>query len=87
MVKLMESQATVNSEGTQKVIVDSFGATLTGTGLSGDGVPLVTMASDLSATITGVTTPVTYVGYNGQMFQDRARDAFAKSIRSGLLFS
>ena len=90
MVKIMESQAAVDATNSQRILVDGFGpGVVTGTGSSGDGVPLVTMASDMVASpaITGVTTPTTLVGWNDQRFQDIARDAYARSIRSNLIFS
>jgi hypothetical protein len=87
MVKILESHGTVDASNTQRVSLDSFGATQTGIGLSGDGVPLVTMASDLVRVIPGVSTPTTFVGAGNQYFQDHARNAYARSIRRNLIFS
>ena len=84
MVKLMESQATVDSSNRQKIIVDGFGAVVTAAGVSGAGIPRVTVANDsaFSATITSLN------GWtNGQMFQDVARNTYANGIRLNLSFS
>jgi len=82
MVKLMESQATVDGANRQRVVVDSFGATVTGVGSSGAGVPRVTVASDsaFSATITSLN------GWGDGMFQDVARNTYANGIRANLSF-
>ena len=101
MTRLMESQQTVSNfyqdqnppyaaygHNIQKVIVDGFsGNIVTGTGISGDGVPVVTMASDYPTAITGVNVATSYVGWNNNMFRDVARNAYAKSIRKNLIFS
>ena len=83
MVKLMESQATTDAANRQKIIVDGFGAVVTTPGVSGAGVPRVTVASDsaFSASITSLN------GYGDQMFQDVARNAFANGIRYNLTFN
>ncbi len=86
MVKILESHAVVDASNNQRVSVDFFGA-VTGTGLSGDGVPLVTMASDLTRVIAGISTPTTFVGATNQYYQDYARNAYARSIRNNLTFS
>ena len=88
MAKLMESQATVDPTNSQRVLVDGFsGDIVTGTGISGPGVPVVTMSSD-SATANAVyTAPVNYMGWSDQMFVYPARIAYAKNIRRNLTFS
>lgn len=83
MVKLMESQAAVDSSNRQRVTVDAFGAVTTGTGVSGAGIPRVTVSSDSSIT----TTISTLNGWSDQMFQDPARNAYANGIRYNLVFS
>jgi len=83
MVKLMESQAVVDASNRQRVTVDAFGAVQTGTGASGVGIPRVTVSSDSSIT----TTISTLNGWNDQMFQDPARNAYANGIRTNLVFS
>ena len=82
MVKLMESQATVDASNRQKVIVDGFGAVVTGYAGSGAGIPRVTVSSDstFSATIN------TIAGWGDQMFTDPARTAYAVGIRANLSF-
>lgn len=88
MVKLMESKGTVDVGNNRRIVVDGFaGSVLTGTGVSGDGVPLVTMASDYPTAITGVNTSTNYMGWNSQMFKDTARDSYARNIRKNLVFS
>ena len=94
MVKMMESKATVDAGRLKRVTVDSFGTdNVTGigpsttVGVSGSVVPLVTIASDFSENLTGLFTSTSYVGYNGQMYQDVARNSYAQGIRSKLNFS
>ncbi len=83
MVKLMESQATVDASNRQRVVVDGFGAVVTGVGASGVGVPRVTVASDsaFSATITSLN------GWGDGMFQDVARNTYANGIRTNISFA
>lgn len=80
MVKLMESQATVDASNRQRVVVDSFGAVVTGAGPGGAGVPRVTVAND-SAFTTNITA---LNGWGDQMFTDPARTAYAVGIRANL---
>jgi len=87
MVKILESHAVVDASNNQRVSVDFFGSTVTGIGPSGDGVPLVTMASDLVRVIPGISTPTTFMGAGNQYFQDYARNAYARSIRRNLHFT
>ena len=83
MVKLMESQATVDASNRQRVIVDGFGAVVTGYAASGAGIPRVTVSNDslFSATITSLN------GWGDQMFTDVARNTYANGIRTNLAFS
>ena len=83
MVKLMESQATVDAQNRQRVTVDSFGGVVTGTGASGTGVPRVTVSSDstFNANIG------TLNGWNQQMFQDVARNTYSNGIRLYVQFN
>jgi len=94
MVKMMESKGTVDANRMKRIAVDSFGTdNITGVGgstsigVSGGVVPLVTIANDFSANLTGLFTSTSYVGYNDQMYQDVARNAYAQNIRSKLNFS
>jgi hypothetical protein len=83
MVKLMESQAAVDASNRQRVTVDSFGNTVTGVGASGAGIPRVTVSNDSNF----LATISTLNGWNDQMFQDPARNAYANGIRYNLVFS
>ena len=90
MVKMLESQVNTDLNNNQRVTVDGFVA-ITGTGPSGIGIPLVTIANDstiTTGTVTGLTTGMTtFGGWNGQIFQDTARNAFARGIRRKLNFN
>jgi hypothetical protein len=77
MVKLMESQATVDAGNRQRVSLDAAPATVT--------VAQAT-ASNLNVTLGGVST-VNIAGYNQQQFIDVARTAYNTGIRSKLTFS
>ena len=83
MVKLMESQAAVDSSNRQRVTVDSFGNIVTGVGASGTGVPRVTVANDSNF----LATISTLNGYNDQMFQDVARNTYSSGIRANIVFA
>jgi len=83
MVKLMESQAAVDSSNRQRVTVDSFGNTITGVGASGAGIPRVTVSNDSNF----LATISTLNGYNDQMFQDVARNSYASGIRANIVFA
>ncbi len=94
MVKMMESKGTVDANRMKRISVDSFGTdNITGVGgstsvgVSGGIVPLVTIANDFSQNLTGLYTSTSFVGYNDQMYQDIARNAYAQGIRSKLNFS
>lgn len=79
IVKLMESQATVDSANRQRITIDSLG---TGTA--------VTTTIPVSGTVTATVSSAaisTIAGQNQQMFQDVARNAYANGIRNNLLFS
>jgi predicted RNA-binding protein Jag len=85
MVKLMESQATVDVANRQRVTVDMFPgnvATLP-TYTAGATLPTVTTVS----AVTSVTNMVTLAGQNQQMYQDVARNTYANGIRQNLIFS
>jgi hypothetical protein len=90
----MESKGTVDANRIKRITIDSFGTdsvtgigASTGIGVSGGVVPVVTIANDFSANLTGLFTSTSVVGYNDQMYQDIARNAYAKGIRSKLIFS
>ncbi len=84
MVKLMESQGTVDVGNRQRVVVDAFGTGIvTGVGNSGAGVPRVTVSTD-SAFSTTITS---FLGAGDQAFQDVARNTYANGIRANLQFS
>ena len=94
MVKMMEAKASVDAGKIKRVTIDSFGTdNVTGVGpsttigVSGSVVPLVTISNDFSENLTGLFTSTSYVGYNDQVYQDVARNAYARGIRSKLIFS
>lgn len=79
MVKLMESQATVDAGNRQRITIDSLG---TGTA--------VTTTIPVSGTVTATVSSAaisTMAGQNQQMFQDVARNAYANGIRQNLIFT
>lgn len=89
MVKLMESQATVDTANRQRVTVDAWGTSVsTGTGTS-TGVPRVALATDSTVgTVTSVTNVATIGSYQTQqMFGDVAHGVYANAIRRNLVFS
>ena len=91
MVKLMESQAAVDSSNRQRITLDSLGPATAIT----NTVPVsgtVTVSSITAGTVTVgnaslATTVSTLAGQNDQMFQDFARTAYATGIRQNLVFS
>lgn len=88
MVKLMESQETVDGANRQRVTVDMFPgnvATLP-TYTAGATLPTVTTVTTVSA-VTSVANMVTLAGQNQQMYQDVARNSYANGIRQNLVFS
>lgn len=79
MVKLMESQATVDAGNRQRITIDSLG---TGTA--------VTTTIPVSGTVTATVSSAaitTLAGQNQQMYQDVARNAYANGIRQNLIFT
>lgn len=78
IVKLMESQAVVDTANRQRITLDSLGTTAVTTTVPVSGTVTATVAS---------TTVTTLAGQNQQMFQDIARDAYANGIRQNLSFS
>jgi hypothetical protein len=78
MVKLMESQATVDAGNRQRITLDALGAIGTTVPVSGT----VTVG-----TISAVTNMTSLAGQNQQMYQDVARNAYANGIRNNLIFS
>ena len=91
MVKIMESQATVDAQNRQKINIDAMGTAGSATTsnitvpVTLSGSPTVTLSSQaVTLTSTAVTT---LNGQNQQMFQDPARMAYAVGIRNNLTFS
>ena len=83
MVKLMESQAAVDSSNRQRITLDSLGpATAITTTVPVSAFNTVTVGNASLA-----TTVSTLAGQNDQMFQDSARTAYALGIRQNLVFS
>ena len=86
MVKLMESQAAVDSANRQRIAVDSWGSVTTGNGVGvagASGTLRVSVASD-----SGFATNIaTLNGWGDQMFQDVARNTYANGVRYNLAFS
>lgn len=79
IVKLMESQGTVDAGNRQRITIDSIGpATAITTTIPVSGTVTATISS---AAIT------TLAGQNQQMYQDVARNAYANGIRQNLIFS
>jgi hypothetical protein len=90
MVKIMESQSTVDFANRQRITIDAIG-TGTPTAL-GATIPVsgsLTTAGTVSTvtTVTSVTNMVTLAGQNQQMYQDPARNAYANGIRQNLSFT
>lgn len=86
MVKLMESQAAVDSANRQRITLDSLG---TGTAIT-TTVPVsgtVTATVSLSAGANAIGSITAIDGQNHQMFQDWARQAYNSGIRGNLIFS
>ncbi len=89
MVKLMESQATVDSANRQRVTLDAWGTSvLVGTGTSAS-CPRVALGTDSTVgTVSSVTNVVTIGGWAAQqMYGDVAHDVYANAIRRNLTFS
>jgi predicted RNA-binding protein Jag len=89
IVKLMESQATVDGANRQRVTVDAITGALTLATVTTVG----TVSSITGGTITTITNPVplgnlaTLASYDQRQFIDGARNAYANSIRQNLIFS
>lgn len=82
IVKLMESQATVDLGNRQRVTIDSLGALGATMPVSGS----LTTAGTVS-TVSTVSAITTFLGQNQQAFQDVARNTYANGIRNNLIFS
>jgi hypothetical protein len=89
IVKLMESQAVVDSANRQRMTLDSLG---TGTAIT----TTIPVSGTVTSTVTGATLAagaaaigsITAIdGQNHQMFQDFAKSAYASGIRQNLIFS
>lgn len=76
MVKIMESQATVDVANRQRITLDALGAI-------GATMPV---SGTVTATVSSAAIS-TMAGQNQQMFQDVARNSYANGIRQNLIFS
>jgi hypothetical protein len=81
MVKIMESQATVDAANRQRITIDAMGA------LTSMPVTIGAGAAAIGSVVFGATASVNIAGQNQQMYQDPARNAFANGIRQNLIFS
>jgi hypothetical protein len=89
MVKLMESQATVDVANRQRITLDAWGAgVLLGTGTSAS-CPRVGLGTDSTVgTVTSVTNVATIGSYAAQqMYGDVAHDVYANALRRHLVFA
>ena len=95
MVKIMESQATVDAANRQRVAISEVYGTGASVALQ---TPRVTVANDsvvalaagaaaIGSVTFGATASTLIAGQNQQMYQDPARNAFANGIRQNLIFS
>jgi|WetSurMetagenome_2_1015567.scaffolds.fasta_scaffold167931_2 hypothetical protein len=82
LVKLMDSQAVVDSNTRQRITLDSWGSLSTGTGTS-TGCARVAIGTDSTV---GVLTSIGSWDAR-QMFQDQAHNVYANSIRRNLTFN
>jgi hypothetical protein len=91
MVKLMESQATVDAGNRQRITIDALGGAAVTTTVPVSGSVTATVASTtLTAATAGIITNATIAtiaGQNQQMYQDVARNAYANGVRNNLTFS
>ena len=90
MVKLMESQATVDSANRQRITLDSWGlaSTLLGTGTSANCARVALGSDSTVGTVTSVTNVVTIGSYTAQqMFGDVSHDVYANALRKNLTFT
>lgn len=83
IIKLMESQATVDGANRQRVTVDAMTGALTLATVTTVG----TVSSITAGTITTVGNMTTLAGYDQRQYIDGARNAYANSIRQNLIFS
>lgn len=84
IVKLLESQAAVDTAQRQRVTLDAITA--------GTVLPTVTTVTTVATvtTVTGVTNVTnlgTLAGYDQRLYSDWARQAYNTGIRSALTFS
>lgn len=92
IVKLLESNAVVDSAQRQRVNLDAISAspfTLTGAGTAA-GALRVTLPTDSTGILAGVTTVAnltTVGGMDREQYINIARNAYANGIRSKLIFS
>ena len=93
IVKLMESQAVVDSGNRQRITLDSIGANTaitTTLPVTVSGTVATTLASTTVTSIsagTNIIGGVTIDGQGRQMFTEAARQAYNSGIRSNLIFS
>jgi len=88
LVKILESNATVDGQNRQRVVLDNSSATCninTVTGVT--TVSSVTTVGSLTGAVSSVGNLGTVAGYDQRQFIDGARSAFANAIRSKLTFS
>lgn len=81
MVKLMESQATVDGANRQRMTLDALPTIALTNTVPVSGTVTATVAS------TAVTNVTALAGQNQQMFQDVARNTYANGVRQNLVFS
>lgn len=88
MVKLMESQAAVDSGNRQRITLDSLGTgTAVTTTVPVSGTVTANIGSGSIAAGTNVIGGVTIDGQGRQMFTEIARQAYNSGIRGNLIFS
>ena len=81
IAKLLESQAAVDPQQRQRVVVDA-GITIAASQTIGTVTTVTTVG-----TVTSVTNLAAVNGWNQQMFSDPARTSYNTGIRSQLTFS
>lgn len=92
IVKLLESNAVVDSAQRQRVNLDTVSAapfTITGAGTAANAlrVTLPTDSTGILAGVTTVTNLTTVAGMDREQYINIARNAYANGIRSKLIFS
>jgi hypothetical protein len=89
MVKLMESQAAVDSANRQRITVDAWGTGISlSTGAVGTALRVAFADNSALTTVSAVTNVVTIGSYaTAQMFGDVAHGVYANAIRRNLAFS